>query len=117
MASQDAPRFEVQLELSTTQENRRELVQTLASFRQRALDEGYACEVFEDLFRANVFVWIEGCRSEEQLQETLRSVGFLSLLGAIEVLGLLESARVSERRHSETLDEIAVSRLSTGAKS
>jgi hypothetical protein len=106
MVPQDVPSFAVQLELSTTQENRRELVQTLVSFRQRALDSGGVCEVLESLSRPNAFLWLQCWRSEEQLEEELRSVGFLSLLGAIEVLGELENASVVERHGCRTLDNV-----------
>ena len=97
MVQQEVPPFAVQLELSTTQENRRELVQTLVSFRQRVLDAGGVCEVLESLSRPNAFLWLQWWRSKEQLEEEVRSVGFLSLLGAIEVLGELECASMVER--------------------
>lgn len=106
MVPQDVPSFAVQLELSTTQENRRELVQTLVSFRQRVLDSGGVCEVLESLSRPNAFLWLQWWRSEAELEEELQSVRFLSLLGAIEVLGKLENASVVERHGCRTLDNV-----------
>ena len=53
----------------------------------------HECRVFEDLSGPNQFLWLQWWHSQHQLQDYLRSVGFRTLLGAIKVLGTLESAR------------------------
>ena len=95
MVPQDVPSFAVQLELSTAQENRRELVQTLVSFRQRVLDSGGVCEVLESLFRPNAFLWLQCWRSEAELENRLQTEAIKTLMGAIGVLGELDSTTTS----------------------
>jgi quinol monooxygenase YgiN len=51
------------------------------------------CRVFEDVSVSSRFLWSQWWRSQRQLESHLGSVAFRTLLGAIKVLGTLESAR------------------------
>ena len=81
--------------MSTIQIHRRELIQTLEGLKQRiaANEPGCVCEVFEDLGEPNRFLWIERWPTSEDADRAQASDRFRALLGAIKVLGTLESIR------------------------
>lgn len=81
--------------MTTNQIHRRELIQTLEGLKGRvvALEPDCACEVFEDLAVANRFLWSEWWPSLEQSEQAQTSERFRALIGAIKVLGSLESVR------------------------
>ncbi len=82
-----------------------ELLQTLQNLRQQAVGEGssHECRVYEDLSGSHRFLWLQWWRTQQQLEDYLRSVGFRTLLGAIKVLGTLESARTVELQDSTSV--------------
>ena len=95
------------LELAVQSESihRTELLQTLQNLAHEALGEGVCqeCRVFEDLNGSGRFLWTQWWRSQRQLEEHLQSVAFRTLLGAIKVLGTLESARTLELQDSTSV--------------
>ena len=95
----------LELSLSSDESHRAELLQTLQHLCQEAISEGSSCEcrVFEDLSGPNHFLWLQWWQSQRELQDFLRSVGFRTLLGAIKVLGKLESARTVELQDSTSV--------------
>lgn len=99
--------FVIGLELSVRSDaaHRRELLQTLQNLREEAVREGVAieCRVFEDLSGTNHFLWLQWWRTQQQLESHLCSLGFRTLLGAIKVLGVLESARTVELQDSTSI--------------
>ena len=61
------------------------------------------CRVYEEISRTEIFMWMQWWRSEHHLEEYLGSTDFRSLLGAIKVLGNLESARVVDLQDSTSI--------------
>mgnify|MGYP002067840396 CR=1 FL=1 len=61
------------------------------------------CRVFEDISGSETFLWMQWWRSERHLEEYLGSTHFRSLLGAIKVLGTLESARVIDLQDATSI--------------
>jgi hypothetical protein len=95
------------LELSVTSDDRHrtELLQTLEnlSHDQARMGDCLECRVYERMPRSNDFMWHQWWRSERQLEGHHGSVPFRTLLGAIKVLGRLESARVVELQDSTSV--------------
>lgn len=85
--------------------HRLELLQSLQNLAREALGEGVCqeCRVFEDLNGSGRFLWSQWWRSENHLEQHLQSVAFRTLLGAIKVLGTLESARTVELQDSTSV--------------
>ena len=85
--------------------HRTELLQTLEnlSHDQARTGDCLECRVYERVPRSNAFMWHQWWRSELQLEGHLGSVAFRTLLGAIKVLGTLESARVVELQDSTSV--------------
>jgi len=95
------------LELAVTSDDshRIELLQTLEnlSHDQARMGDCLECRVYERVPHSNDFMWHQWWRSERQLEGHLASVAFRPLLGAIKVLGTLESARVLELQDSTSV--------------
>ena len=95
------------LELSVKSDDghRTELLQTLENLsrEQARTRDCLECRVYERMPRSNDFMWHQWWRSERQLEGHLGSVAFRTLLGAIKVLGTLESARVVELQDSTSV--------------
>jgi quinol monooxygenase YgiN len=85
--------------------HRIELLQTLQNLAPEAVGQGgcLECGVFEDVNGSGRFLWAQWWRSQQQLEEYLRSPAFRTLLGAIKVLGSLESARTLDLQDSTTV--------------
>ena len=85
----------LELAVQSDSAHRTELMQSLQNLSREALTGGACqeCRVFEDLSGSGRFLWSQWWRSQRQLEEHLRSTAFRTLLGAIKVLGTLESAR------------------------
>lgn len=85
--------------------NRVEFTQTLENLcaEQVVGSSCIECQVYEDLPRRNGFLWLQWWRSETELEKHLSSVEFRTLLGAVKVLGSLESARVVQLQDSTSL--------------
>ena len=102
----------LELAVQSDSSNRLELQQSLQNLAREALGEGICqeCRVFEDLNGSGRFLWLQWWRSQRQLEDHLRSVAFRTLLGAIKVLGTLESARTVELQDSTSLpiDEMKI---------
>ena len=94
-----------ELSVRSDDSHRVELLQTLKNLCEEQMvgQNAAECRVFEDICRANGFLWLQWWQSDRQLEEHLRSVGFRTLLGAIKVLGKLESARVVGLQDSTSL--------------
>jgi quinol monooxygenase YgiN len=54
--------------------------------------------LFEDVDEPNRFLWIESWSSSEALETYLNTDRFLTIKGAIEVLGTMEDMRISDIR-------------------
>jgi len=95
------------LELSVTSDDRHraELLQTLEhlSYDQARTGDCLECRVYERIPQSNAFLWHQWWRSERHLEGHLGSVAFRTLLGAIKILGTLESARVVELQDSTSV--------------
>ncbi len=52
--------------------------------------------LFEDVDEPNRFLWIENWTSSEALESYLNTDRFLTIKGAIEVLGTMEDMRISD---------------------
>lgn len=88
--------------MRTSQNHRRELTQTLEGLKDRinASEPDCDCEVFEDLAIPNRFLWSEWWPGQKELETAQTSDRFRALLGAIKVLGSLESVRNVSRTSS-----------------
>ncbi len=109
------------LELAVTSDDshRIELLQTLENLSsdQARVGDCLECRVYERVPRSNAFMWHQWWRSERQLEGHLGSVAFRTLLGAIKVLGTLESARVVELQDSTSvMGAFLVDRVTTSEK-
>jgi quinol monooxygenase YgiN len=95
----------LELSMSSDETHRAELLQTLQNLRDEAVSQGssHECRVFEDLSGPNHFLWLQWWQSQRDLQDYLTSIGFRTLLGAIKVLGNLESARTVELQDSTSV--------------
>lgn len=61
------------------------------------------CRVFEDVGTSSRFLWLQWWRSRRQLEGYLGSTRFRTLVGAIKVLGILESARIVDLQDSTAI--------------
>ena len=95
----------LELAVQSDPTHRLELLQTFQNLAREATGDGACreCRVFEDLNGSGRFLWLQWWRSQRQLEDHLRSVAFRTLLGAIKVLGTLESARTVELQDSTSL--------------
>ena len=87
------PAHGIELVVRTSQANRRELLQTLDEFRDRLGGETCRCNIFESMTDANLFLWTEWWPDPAGVEQAKVSARFRTLLGAIRVLGTLESKR------------------------
>ncbi len=96
--------FGIEVAMRTAQNHRRELTQTLEGLKDRvnATQPECDCEVFEDLAVPNRFLWSEWWPGQEESEAAEASDRFRALLGAIKVLGSLESVRKVSRTSSAT---------------
>jgi quinol monooxygenase YgiN len=90
----------IEVAMSTSQIHRRELIQTLEGLKDRisADEPGCEVEVFEDLREANRFLWSEWWPTLADADRAQASDRFRALLGAVKVLGTLESVRRVRQR-------------------
>ncbi len=95
----------LELSVGSDASHRIEILQTLQdlSDEQRSGSPNSNCRVFEDLSRPNSFLWLQWWRSQQQLEDHLRSVPFRTLLASIKILGAVESARVVELQDSTSI--------------
>ena len=91
--------FGIEVTVRTRQTHRRELLQTLEDLRDRfaAGEADCVCDFFEDLSEPNRFMWTEWWTRPEKVDQAMESRRFRTLLGAIKVLGTLESVRRLDR--------------------
>ena len=78
-------------------EQRQEFLQTIDMFRCQ-LDEDKArvsCSIFETVGTPNQFLWVEKWAEKGPLDDYLETGRFKALLGAIQVLGKLNSIHIS----------------------
>ncbi len=95
----------LEIAVRSDQAQRVELLQTLQGLSGEQIGHGgcVECRVYEDMGRPTGFLWHQWWRSQQQLEENLRSVAFRTLLGAVKVLGTLESARIVELQDSTSV--------------
>lgn len=95
----------LELTVQSGSAQRTELLQTLQNLTIEALGQGgcLECTVFEDVSGSGRFLWSQWWRSQRQLEDHLRSSAFRTLLGAIKVLGTLESARTLDLQDSTSV--------------
>jgi len=91
--------FGIEVTVRARQTHRRELLQTLEDLRDRfaAGEADCVCDFFEDLSEPNHFMWTEWWTRPEKVDQAMESRRFRTLLGAIKVLGTLESVRRLDR--------------------
>ena len=109
----------LEFSLKADDRHRTELMQTLENLSRDQVVSGSCveCHVYEDLGMPNGFLWLQWWKSEQELQNHLTSVAFRTLLGAIKVLGSLESARVVELQDSTSvMGAFLVDRVSTSER-
>lgn len=89
----------IEVTVRAQQTHRRELLQTLEDLRDRLMDgaSDCVCDFFEDLSEPNRFMWTEWWVEPEKIDEVMKSRRFRTLLGAVKVLGTLESVRRVDR--------------------
>ena len=78
-------------------EQRQEFLQTIDMFRCQ-LDEDKArvsCSIFETVGTPNQFLWVEKWAEKGPLDDYLETGRFKALMGAIQVLGELNSLQIS----------------------
>ncbi len=90
------------LALTTRPSQRREFLLALEEFRDRVLAEpGCArCEIYEDVTQINRFVWSEWWPDRNSAERTVHENRFRALLGAVKLLGTIESLDWVSRRRS-----------------
>jgi len=95
----------LELSIGTGPSRRMEMRQTLEDLSREALGAASCqeCRVFEDLCGGERFLWLQWWKSQPELQAHLQSTAFRTLLGAIKVLGSLESARIVELQDSTSV--------------
>jgi len=74
-------------------QKRREFLQAAELFSEAAIEnEGRtSCHVYEDIATPNRFFWVDRWRDDKSMAEHFKSGYFKAFIGAIEVLGELES--------------------------
>ena len=99
------PMIGLELAVQSDAAHRTELIQTLKNLTREAVGhEGcLECRVFEDVSLSSRFLWSQWWRSQRQMESHLGSVAFRTLLGAIKVLGTLESARTLDLQDSTSV--------------
>lgn len=99
------PMIGLELAVQSYAAHRTELLQTLQNLTVEAVghDGCLECRVFEDVNGSGRFLWSQWWRSQSQLEAHLGSVAFRTLLGAIKVLGSLESARTLDLQDSTSV--------------
>jgi quinol monooxygenase YgiN len=104
--------------MTTLQIHRRELIQTLDGLMDRISESepDCGCEVFEDLAVANRFLWSEWWPSVEECESAQDSERFRALIGAIKVLGSLESVRHVSRRPGSDCETAQVNQKKIGPR-
>ena len=104
--------------MTTQQIHRRELIQTLEGLKDRISESepDCGCEVFEDLAVANRFLWSEWWPSVEECESAQDSERFRTLIGAIKVLGSLESVRHVSRTAGSDREPIHGNQKNIGPK-
>jgi len=108
----------IEVAMSTSQGHRRELIQTLEGLKDRISESepDCACEVFEDLAVANRFLWSEWWPSSQECRDAETSDRFRALLGAIKVLGSLESVRHVSRTSEGDRKPTSLNQMKRGPK-
>ena len=101
----------LELAVQSDAAHRTELLQTLQNLTVEAVGHGgcLECRVFEDVSCTGRFLWTQWWRSQPQLEAHLGSVAFRTLLGAIKVLGTLESARTLDLQDSTSVMGVVLS--------
>ena len=104
-ARKKVPMIGLELSLGSDAAHRIELLQTLKDLSENERKEiaSSECRVFEDLAHPNRFFWLQWWRSEQHLEDHLRSSPFRTLLASIKILGTLESARIVELQDSTSV--------------
>jgi quinol monooxygenase YgiN len=94
----------IEVAMSTSQGQRRELIQALEGLRKQAISDGpeCACDVFEDLAAPNRFLWTEWWRTTWEADRAQASDRFRALLGAAQLLGTLEAVQRVSRSSAGT---------------
>ena len=95
----------LELTVQSGSAQRTERLQTLQNLAIEAPGRGgcLECRVMEDLTVSGRFLWAQWWRSQQQLEDNLKGSSFHTLLGAIKVLGNLESARTVELQDSTSI--------------
>lgn len=80
---------------------RQEFLQTIDLFRsQQEKDKArIGCSIFETVDRPNQFLWVEKWTDQSPLDDYMQGARFKALLGAIQVLGELNSLHIVEQKH------------------
>jgi quinol monooxygenase YgiN len=86
---------------------RQEFLQTIDMFRsQREKDKArIGCKIFETVGTPNQFLWVEKWTDQRLLDDYMKSARFKALLGAIQVLGELNSLQFIELKKQNDLTD------------
>lgn len=77
---------------------RQEFLQTIDMFRSQQVKDRarIGCSIYETVGTPNQFLWVEKWTDQRLLEDYMKSGRFKALLGAIQVLGELNSLHVAE---------------------
>ena len=77
---------------------RQEFLQTIEMFRSQQMkdDARIGCTIFETVGAPNQFLWVEKWVTQNLLQDYMKTGRFKALLGAMQVLGELNSIELVE---------------------
>ena len=86
---------------------RQEFLQTIDLFRnQQEKDKArIGCNIFETVGTPNQFLWVEKWTDQRLLDDYMKSARFKALLGAIQVLGELNSLQFIELKKQNDLTD------------
>ena len=88
----------IEIMVSIQSGQRQEFLQTIDMFRsQQVKDKArIGCSIFETVGTPNQFLWVEKWTDQKLLEDYMKTGRFKALLGAIQVLGELDSIGIAE---------------------
>ena len=84
--------------VSIQSRQRQEFLQTIDMFRSHQAEDQarIGCNIYETVGTPNQFLWVENWSDQSPLDDYMNSGRFKALLGAIQVLGELNSLQIVE---------------------
>ena len=86
---------------------RQEFLQTIDMFRSQQVKDRarIGCSIFETVDTPNQFLWVEKWTDQTLLDDYMKTGRFKALLGAIQVLGELNSIQLVELKYRKNLPD------------